>query len=354
MKQLSERDLPDLFTFNDGTRFTDAADWPRRRAELLDAVMQIEYGPMPPAPAATHGERLHSIQVSRLEGIPLSQYRIETDDPAGSVNFRMDLYGTGQDGPRPVIIDGDACWRYLHDDIIRLVRDAGFLLAEFSRVELVPDIGPVSRERGLHKLYGDAFGSLAAWAWGYHRCVDFLTSLDIVDTSRIAVVGHSRGGKTSLLAGATDERIALVSANNSGCGGAGCFRYLGPEAQDLQDILARFPDWFAREAAGYVGREAELPFDQHFVKAAVAPRLLLTTEALGDPGANPPGAWHTHAAARELFRMLGVENHIGIHYRPGPHAHRIDDWQTLIHFARRHWYGETPAWSFNDCPFTVA
>jgi len=343
--------LPDLFRFADGTRWSAAEDWPRRRDQLVSTLLKVEYGPLPSSPRTTRGELLHKTVIVPLDETPFRQYRIVTEDGAKSMSFRLELYGYDEPSPKPVIINGDGCWRYVTDEVIRMVTSRGFVLAVFNRTEIVPDIGPQSSELGLHKLYDQPFGSLAAWAWGYHRCIDFLTTLDGIDDKRVAVVGHSRGGKASLLAGATDQRVTLTGANNSGCGGAGCFRVLGEEAQDLQHILQHFPDWFTPALADYVGREHELPLDQHFLKAAVAPRALLTTEALGDPHANPTGTWHTFDQAREVYRVLGVEPRIGIHFRPGPHAHRLDDWRTFCDFADIQWHDARPAHSFNYCPF---
>src|SRR5437763_10803261 len=108
---------------------------------------------------------------------------------------------------------------------------------------------------------------MAAWAWGYHRAVDFLVTLRSVDKDRIAVTGHSRGGKAALLAGAIDARVALTAPNCSGCGGAGCFRFRGPQSERLADILQSFPGWFTPRLRDFIGREDQLPFDQHELKA---------------------------------------------------------------------------------------
>ncbi|MFW6132898.1 MAG: alpha/beta hydrolase family protein [Planctomycetota bacterium] len=346
--------LPDLLTFDDATPVRDAADWSRRRAELLEPLLAIEYGHLPPEPTTTRGELLNANTPKRFVGARAAQYRVVCELPAGVCSFRLDLTWPGDAEPCPVILYGDACWRYRGDDILRLVLKHGYMLAEFSRVEIVPDIGPEGRSQGLHRLCDGDFGAIAAWAWGYHRCVDVLSGLDAADAERIAVVGHSRGGKTSLLAGATDERIALTGSNGSGCGGAGCFRHEGRGAERLENIIERFPHWFAPGLEQYAGRQEELPFDQHALKAAVAPRALLTTEALEDLWANPTGTWVTHAAAREVYALLGVADRIGISYRPGAHRHDYLDWQALVEFADGHFRGITPGRAFNHCPFATA
>lgn len=139
-----------------------------------------------------------------------------------------------------------------------------------------------------------------------------------------------------MLAGATDPRIALTSANNSGAGGAGCFRNMHPGAETLPDLLGQFPHWFNPDLKAFVGRENALPFDQHFLKALVAPRALLTTEALGDAWANPAGTWQTHLAAQKVYALLGAGESIAVAYREGGHAHTFADWCCFLDFADLH------------------
>ena len=118
--------------------------------------------------------------------------------------------------------------------------------------------------------------------------------------------------------------------------------------------MRNFPYWFGPRLAEHIGREAELPFDQHFLKAAVAPRLLLTTEALGDLWANPTGTWQTHAAARDVYRFMEVEDRIGIWYREGGHAHSQADWETLLDFVDWHFRGRQPTLRYDQDPFSKA
>jgi hypothetical protein len=344
-------DLPDLFRFEDGTRVLTPADWPRRRRELLDRVLDIEYGRLPPAPARVDAEELHRAAAKDLLNARRVLYRLMTG-PDRPFSFLLDVLIPEGHGPFPAIIDGDAYWHIMTGEILRTALGRGYIVAQFNRVELAPDTRRRERSSGLYRVYPEGdYGHLAAWAWGYHRCVDFLLTLDGVAKDQIAAVGASRGGKTALLAGLTDERIALTAPNDSGCCGAGCFRRQGPKSETLQEMIDGAAHWLSPRLAQYVGRETELPFDQHSVKALVAPRALLTTEALGDLQANPTGTWITHAAAREVYRFLGVPDRIGIAYREGPHAHLLADWEAFLDFADWQFRGRTPTRSFNTCPF---
>jgi hypothetical protein len=177
-----------------------------------------------------------------------------------------------------------------------------------------------------------------------------------VDKKRISVTGHSRGGKAALLAGATDTRIALTAPNNSGCGGAGCFRVVNTaltptRGEDIAAILKNFPFWFEPQFGEFIGKVDRLPFDQHTVKALVAPRALLSTEALGDYWANPRGTQLTHLAAQEVYAFLGVKSRIGIHFREGGHEHNLYDWETLLDFADMQFFKKSPARAFSALAF---
>jgi len=343
-------ELPDPFCSGDGMRVPTAMQWPQRRQEMRDQIVEIEYGGLPPTPEETRWELLHESLVKSLDArIITGRVVAGRSRPFG---FLMQLLVPPCSGPFPVVLTGDACWRYATDEVAAEVLRRGFILAQFNRVEIVPDALGSERVSGLYQTFPEStFGALAAWAWGYHRCVDVLVGLGFADASRIAVVGHSRGGKTALLAGATDERIALTSANNSGAGGAGCWRVQGEHAETLADLIRVFPYWFGPRMREYVGRETELPFDQHFLKSLVAPRALLTTEGLGDLWVNPTGTWETHRAAREVYRFLNAEERIGIWFREGGHNHGLADWRVFLDFMDWQLRGRKPDHRFDWNPY---
>lgn len=345
-------ELPDLFTFVDGHRVRTADDWRRRREAWREPLHETGYGHLPPTPEAVRGEELHRTTVAAMAGVTLTHYRLVIEGGRRPFWFTLRLLIPPGDGPFPVVLCGDACWAYVTAEVQAEVLGRGYALATFNRTEIVPDMYTNDRDTALYLVYPDGdFGALAAWAWGYHRVVDFLAEQPWVEAERIAVVGHSRGGKTVLLAGATDERIALTAPNNSGCGGAGCYRWRAEGCETLDDILRAIPYWFSRHLPEYLGREDELPFDQHVLKALVAPRALLSTEALGDLWANPSGTWQTFDAAREVYRFLGATDRLGIWYREGPHAHGLVDWQVFLDFADQQLRGAAPARRYDVNPF---
>ncbi|MGB7157006.1 MAG: hypothetical protein WBD40_03000 [Tepidisphaeraceae bacterium] len=348
-------ELPDPFVFTDGRRVKTPQDWTARRAELLKLVLHHEYGQIPRPPANVTIVRLISHTLRTFKA-PHHQYKLTFDNGDGrpAVSMTVDLLFPPGKGPHPVILRGDWGWRKTPDDVTQEMLGRGYILAEFNRLELAQDLARTAPQRdfGLYAMYPDSdFGALAAWAWGYHRAVDFLVTLPQVDKDKIAITGHSRGGKCVLLAGATDERIALTAPNNSGCGGAGCYRVQGPGSEDLAGILTAFPFWFTPRLKEFVGREQELPFDQHSVKALLAPRALLTTEALGDYTANPSGTLQSHRAAREVYTFLGQPDRIAIAFREGVHEHNADDFNTLLDFADVVFFNKPSQRDWNANPF---
>ncbi len=345
-------ELPDLFAFEGGNRVRTAADWRRRRAELYGLLCELEYGPLPPTPSAVHAELLYRGQTKLIPGATFSTYRLDISGGAEPFWFTVQLLQPAGDGPHPVVINGDGCWTYVTEAVSAEVLGRGYALATFNRTELAPDAYHSRRDTGLYRIYPEVgFAALGAWAWGYHRVVDLLLTLDGVNAEQIAVAGHSRGGKCVLLAGATDERIALTAPNDSGAGGAGCCRYLGEGSETIGDLVRAVPYWFGPRFGEFVDREQELPVDQHALKAMVAPRALLSTEALGDLWANPTGTWQTHQAAREVYRFLGAEERIGIWYREGEHNHGLVDWQAMLDFADWQLRGVTPHTDYAAGPF---
>jgi len=346
---MTAHDLPDLFRFDDGTRVRERGEWVRRRAEIASVLIPIEYGEVPPtAPMGGLFETKRS-PAGHLNGSESREYLL-TIDASPRVEFALRVLIPKGTGPFPVILNGDACWP-LNDKIRREMLGRGVILARFNRENLARDSSEPGKPHGVRAAFPGNYGALAAWAWGYHRAVDLLLTIPEVNPAQIAISGHSRGGKTTLLAGATDERIALVHANQSGCGGAGCFRWQGGKSETLADILRQFPYWFAPGLKDFIGREETLPFDQHSLKALIAPRPLLTTEALDDLWANPEGTWQSHRATREVYRFLGEEEKIAIRFRHGPHDHALADWVALLDFMEVQFRGKAAGETDEENPF---
>lgn len=189
-------------------------------------------------------------------------------------------------------------------------------------------------------------GSIAAWAWGFHRCIDYLVTDAQIDAQKIAVVGHSRNGKTALLAAAFDERIALAIPHQAGCGGTAPSR--SSVGESVQRINDAFPHWFNAEFKKFNSEPTRLPFDQHCLIALVAPRPVLLSNAVEDTWANPDGQFEMLRAAAPVYALLGVqladlskkpeqgrllEGPLGYYIRAGKHSMTADDWRVFMDFA---------------------
>jgi hypothetical protein len=245
---------------------------------------------------------------------------------------------TASEGPFPAIVHIDHRGLFEVATASEIV-ERGYVLVDYDPTFLDPDekgmIGPAQAAYPGHD-----WRTLAVWAWGAMRVVDYLLTLDSVDGRRLVVTGHSRSGKAALLAGALDERFALVAPQGSGCGGMASYRHVGRGAEDLRHITHTFPHWFHPRLRRFAGHVPRLPFDQHFVAALVAPRALLSIDALGDVWASPGATQQTYLAALQVYRYLGAEGQLGIHFRPGRHELAAADWRTLLVFADRVFFGK--------------
>lgn len=333
--------LPNLLTLADG-RVATAENWSERRAELSEAIISHQYGGMPPAGQTDAPIEFCSNRVRAWEGVTYATYEVRTTFAEGGQHSMMlSLWIPPGEGPFPVVLCGDGCWRTLSDDIVRQVLERGCIAASFDRTVAAADNKDCYRQTGLYRLFPDAeFGALSAWAWAYHRCVDALLHIPRVRADAIAITGHSRGGKTVLLAGATDERIALVNPNDSGIGGAGLNHWKAPVSETIDSFFhSGNIFWFAESFAQYRHRDGALPYDQHFLLALVAPRLLLLTEAYEDRACNPPGTYVACQATQPVYALLGAPDCIGWAFREGGHAHNATDFAALLDCIDIHFNG---------------
>lgn len=224
----------------------------------------------------------------------------------------------------------------------------GHAVSGFYATEAHPDNGTF--ESGLATIFGTTksrgeqeWGVLAVWSFAASCVMDYLQTLPEIDSSKIGITGHSRCGKAALWAGVTDERFAWVMPNNSGCCGAALLR--GKHGENIASINLLMSYWFAPGFKAYVGRENELPFDQHTVLALVAPRLLHVASGSTDFWADPMSEHRSTVLAGEIYQLYGnpaiadtfpevnspVEaGAIGYHLRQGPHLLTQYDWSCLV------------------------
>ena len=230
----------------------------------------------------------------------------------------------------------------------------GYALVTAYYGDIEPDL-PEATKLGIRACYlkpgqtdfaPDDWGAIGAWAWGLSRMVDYLQTDRDIDARHIALMGHSRLGKTALWAGAQDERFALVISNNSGEGGAALARRFFGETTAV--VNKNFPHWMCGNFKQYSDHEELMPVDQHELLALIAPRPLYVASAVEDQWADPHGEFLSAKHAEPVYQLfgkqgLGVDEMPGLHQpvgetiryhiRAGKHAVTEYDWEQYLAFA---------------------
>jgi hypothetical protein len=378
--------LPDPLRFLNGSLAESAADWrEKRRPEVVRLFEQHVYGVSPGKPNfVEYRQRLLQRVVFGGKGVRKEVViTLKNNNTLLEIDLLLYLPAERQ-GPAPVFlglnfngnhsVDPDQgltitrSWMEARPGVVHhlateetrgaeahrwpveRILERGYGLATVYYGDIDPDFHDGFRN-GVHGLYPgdrgtDAWGAVAAWAWGLSRVMDYFETDAEVDASRVAVMGHSRLGKTALWAGAVDERFALVISNNSGCGGAAISRRRFGET--VAAINDRFPHWFCQRFEEYNDREGELPVDQHMLIALIAPRPVYVASAAEDLWADPRGEFLGAKHASPVYRLYGEEGlpsddlpgleqpligKIGYHIRSGGHGVERYDWEQFINFA---------------------
>gem|GEM_PF-303896 len=348
--------LPDPFRMRDGSRVSTREDWDKQRDYLKRMLAYYLYGHMPPRPKQIEIENVSTANF--LGGRALEQhYTLTITRNDKSLSFQMALVRPVRKARCPVIVKN--CTTFFDPNALpeghkgrataerdrnaaRMAVERGYILSKFIRTDVAPD-RKNNRSEGVFALYPEYdWGTIAAWAWAHQIVVDTLDRLGCADMDKIVATGHSRGGKTALCAGIYDERVAITAPNSSGTGGTGSMRYFEPgqRPQTVSYLVDAFSYWWVCRFADFAGRPDRLPFDSHFMKALIAPRGLINCHARQDYWANPYGTELTYRAAQKVFDWLDAGEHQGIHWRQGGHAQNEEDWQALLDFADKFFFGK--------------
>lgn len=335
-------DVPHVFEIGDGERVETPGKWRKRRPQLKDLFRQYTYGYAPPAPERTFDVELASDPVldgaATLKRVTIRFPELPDDAPA----IRLDVFVPREKrSPSPVIFGLNMFGNHVVADVeslaypaparqggdsffprgaladywqVKTTVERGYAFATASTSDFDADGLEMDLTRHVWQHRGDApdairGGALADWAWGISRCVDFLTEDCDIRQNEIAAFGHSRAGKATLLAGATDERIGLTIPHQSGTAGVALNRH-GPTAasgETVGDIAETFPNWFTEYYPKFASQVERFPVDQHHLVGLVAPRAILATESspAADTWTNPEGSLESIRLASDVWELRG-------------------------------------------------
>lgn len=333
--------LPDLLQFQNGDTVHDSTQWLARKKEIRNALAQYMLGNWPPPPlkvaikyqqevaednelyirrdaqiffapsakAVEYAEQYYSFNTYLQTGNYWNDY---SNFEVATLTIELYLPKTGEK-PFPAIIEPASGEEALRpQDLEKLKR--GYAIVRYFRKDA--DYIPA--------VYVDyACNQLEWWAFAASRCVDFLYTLPDIDTSKIAVTGHSRNAKTALLAAVMDERIdaAIVSHPGTGAGSFNLWRYAGDKfgGETLENSTRRFQYWNNPRMRFFIGRENKLPFDSHYLLSLMAPRACLLGTGEHDKVGEAWGDQQSYLAVNEVYKLLDQEQRLGFYASPGGH-----------------------------------
>ena len=386
--------LPDPLVRVDGSTISNAKDWPDQRARWMQLIAEHEYGVAPLEKANTKWDLVEEGLMNN-DKTKRQQFVVHLTTDAAAIDIDFVLFTPNQPGKAkgtflglnfqgnhtidssPLLrlpkswVSNDAKVGVTNNRATEMARGAqerrwpiaeiterGFAVATAYYGDIDPDFDD-GFKNGVHSLFPnhvasaehrERWGSIAGWAWGLSRLMDVLVQQPNINSERVAVIGHSRLGKTSLWAGATDPRFGIVISNNSGCGGAALERRNFGET--VLRINTSFPHWFCPKFKDFNQNESSMPFDQHTLVACIAPRPVYIASATKDLWADPKGEYLSGWFASPVYKLLGydglsaetppapdasVGDRVGYHNRTGVHDILSFDWQHFMNFADRHW-----------------
>lgn len=372
--KVPEYSLPDPLVFANGKKVKNAQQWfEKRRPELLHLFETEMFGRAPGRPEELHFKLLKEtrdalggkatfkeigIYFTKNERQFIRLLLVVPNDAEGPVPAFLGMNFMGNNGTT----FSDAVTTIQRNEYSRFGRysnsgaganahrwpyetiiDRGYAVATFSRDDIDPDwddsftngVHPLFYKKGQTHPEMDEWGTIAAWAWGMSRALDYLETDADIDASKVVSLGHSRLGKTALWAGALDTRFAMVVSNDSGCGGAAISRRAVGETIEI--INHSFPHWFCGNFKKYNRNEASMPFDEHELLALIAPRPLCVASADEDLWADPAGEKLASQEAAKVYEFLGYEkDRVQYHVRPGGHNILEYDWLYYLEMADKY------------------
>lgn len=360
--------LPPLFETSDGTPVTSVRDWKNiKRPEIIAQYAELVYGQIPQNYDAIRFEVVNEDREAIGGTATLKEVDITTERNGNSVTLRMNLFIPNDlTKPAPAFLlinhrppENIDPTREVKRDFwpVEMAIPKGYAMASFHVGDVADDDKETWDEDILQKLYPeqldqpDGMKALGAWGWGAMRIMDYFETDPEINEDQVALIGHSRGGKSALWTAAVDERFGMVISNESGCGGAALYKREYSETIKLLNDVR--PHWFCDNLEQYNDREADLPVDQHMLIASIAPRPVYVGSAEEDPGADPKGEFLALKHGSEVYENIfhlpvnvpeemppvdqpTIESYTGYHIRSGEHDLSTYDWEQYLKFADYH------------------
>lgn len=394
--------MPGVLTMNNGKKVSTAAQWKRRREEMKRILEYYAVGQAPPAPGNVKGREVSSQML--MDG--KVKYRLVhlTFGPRESLSLDIGIFTPDRGGPFPAVISPSGSppgatvlprlppgpTQGRGSDVLLVVgppagtpagsspgrvgsRTAetmaasnpalahGFAFVTFNNNDCGedttlrnPDGSWAFRTTRFYPAYPRYdWGLLRGWAWGVSRIVDYLETDPSIDRTRLIVTGVSRTGKAAMVAGAFDDRLAMVAPVASSGGGTPAYRFSGAERggrEGLSEMMRKYPNWFSPHLHEFWGQPDKLPFDQHWFIALAAPRPFIALEGTHDQNVNVNGVRQSFLAAQPAFALLNASDRLGVSWADRPHGMVRGDWDALLAFADKFLLGKTVPGRFDEFP----
>src|SRR3569833_2799464 len=275
--------LPDPLVLANGKPVRDAKTWfDVRRPELLKLYDTEIYGAVPAnAPKATAkvietdtnalaGSAIHedvAIQFGEGADAPVAHLHIYLPPNAAKpvpLLLHMVFFSNPPFGDTTTNTAG-AARRFSEGGPLTNIFAHGYGYATFRYTDIQPDNSNTFRsgvialtlKPGETKPAPDQWGTISAWAWGASRMLDYLETDKAVDAKHVALIGHSRLGKTVLVAGARDPRFAIIYSRWAGEMGSSLARR--DYGDTIDDMASNFPWQFAGNFQKYAGHWNDMP-----------------------------------------------------------------------------------------------
>ncbi|WP_227686935.1 alpha/beta hydrolase family protein [Spirosoma arboris] len=355
----NEYKLTDPLVLKNGKPVTTAAMWwKQRRPEILNDYLTEIYGKIPTntpkvtfAPSGVDSTVLNGKALRKMIVGSIDNSRYPAATPSIPVTYYRPVNASGK-LPMMVIV-----WGSFPQPVANIEKliDAGWAVALLNTGAIQADNGAGLPEGIIGLMNGgkdrqpEEWGVLAAWSWGLSRVLDYFEKDNTINAKQIGVQGHSRWGKTALLAGALDPRWAIVFASCSGSLGASLEKRSWGETIDNVAGSGEY-HWMAGNFLKYGGNWAAMPVDAHELMTLIAPRPLFITGGTKDSWADPKGEFLACVGASPVYTLLGKKG-VGTTEMPTPDVSLIDgelafrnhegghvdslDWPVFLEFANK-------------------